>query len=125
MSKPLKVGNTASLDALDKEYESRQEHHDRERLLAIRLTHQGKYTLEQIGSIMKRGRATVARWLKAYREGGIEQLLDRGHGGGPEASLSQVVQVEIIIKLLSGCWKRVKDIQIWLQQAHGIDLKLS
>ncbi len=125
MSKQLKVGNPTSLDALDKEYESRQEHHERERLLAIRLSHQGRHTLEQIGSILKRGRATVARWLKTYRQGGIEKLLDRGHGGGPKASLTQVVQVEIIINLLSGCWKRAKDIQIWLQQEHGIDLKLS
>ena len=39
--------------------------------------------------------------------------------------MTQAVQVEIIIKLLSGCWKRVKDIQIWLQQEHGINLKLS
>jgi len=125
MSKPLKVGDTSSLDALDKEYESRQEHHERERLLAIRLAHQGKHTLEQIGSILKRGRATVGRWLKAYREGGIEKLLERGHDGGPEASLTQELQGEIVKKLLSGCWKRVKDIQTWLQQAYGIDLKLS
>ena len=45
------------------------------------MTHQGKHTLEEIGSILNRGRATIARWLKAYREGGIEKLLKRGHGG--------------------------------------------
>jgi len=125
MSKPIKVGDTASLAVLDKEYKSRQEHHDRERLLAIRLAHEEKHTLEQIGSILKRGRATVARWLRSYREGGIEQLLERGHDGGPEASLTQLVQVEIIINLLLGCWKRAKDIQKWLQEKHEIDMKLS
>jgi len=51
MAKPLKVGDAASVEEVDKVYEASQERHDRERLLAIRLAHQGKHTLEQIGSI--------------------------------------------------------------------------
>ena len=47
----------------------------------MRLAYQGNQTLEQIGIILKRGRATIARWVKAYREGGIQKLLHRGHGG--------------------------------------------
>ncbi len=81
MAKPLEVGDASLLEEVDKAYEASQERHDRERLLAIRLAHQGKHTLEQIGSILKRGRATIARWLKAYREGGTEELLERAHGG--------------------------------------------
>jgi transposase len=81
MSKSLEVGGATPSEALDKAYKSSQERHDRERLMAIRLVHHGNHTLEQIGSILKRGRATIARWLKAYREGGIEKLLHRGHGG--------------------------------------------
>ena len=123
MSKPLKVGDASSLEALDKAYEASQERHDRERLLAIRLVYQGKHTLEQIGSILKRGRATIARWLNAYREGGIEELLHRGHGGGRKASLSQSDQEALIEGLRSGRWKRARDIQIWLQEERGIDLK--
>ena len=125
MAKPLEVGDASSLEEVDKAYEASRERHDRERLLAIRLAHQGKHTLEQMGSILKRGRATIARWLKAYREGGTEKLLERGHGGGPEASLSQADQEALVEKLLSGCWKRARDIQIWLQEERGIDLKLS
>lgn len=125
MSKPLKAGDAASAEEMDKAYEASHEHHDRERLLAIRLAYQGKHTLEQIGSILKRGRATIARWLKAYHEGGIEKLLHRGHGGGPSASLSQADQEALIEKLFSGCWKRARDIQIWLQEERGIDMKLS
>jgi len=124
MSKPLQVGDAASLESLDAAYKASQECHDRERLLAIRLAHQGSQTLEQIGSILKRGRATVARWVKAYREGGVEKLLHRDHDGR-KASLSQSEQEVIIDELYSGRWKRAKDIQMWLQEERGIDLTLS
>jgi len=123
MSKPIKVGDASSIEALNKAYETSKEHHDRERLMAIRLASHGKNTLEQIGSILKRGRATIARWLKSYREGGIENLLHRGHGGRT-VSLSDSDREALTEKLLSGCWKRAKDIQTWLHQERGVDLKL-
>lgn len=123
MSKPIQLGDGASLESLDSAYKASQEHHDRERLLAIRLAHQGSQTVEQIGSILKRGRATVARWVKAYREGGIEKLLHRGHGGR-KASLSHSDQEVMIDELYSGRWKRARDIQMWLQEERGINLKL-
>jgi len=123
MSKPLRVGDSASIEALDEAYVASQERHDRERLLAIRLAHHGNQTIEQIGSILKRGHATIARWLKAYREGGIEKLLHRGHGGR-KARLSQSDQEAMVEELYSGRWKRARDIQIWLQEERGIDLKL-
>lgn len=123
MSKPIQVGDASSLESLDVAYKVSQERHDRERLLAIRLAHQGNQTLEQIGVILKRGRATIARWLKAYREGGIQKLLQRGHSVR-KASLSQSDQEAMIEGLYSGRWKRAKDIQIWLQEERGIDLKL-
>ena len=123
MSKPIQLGDAASLESLDAAYKASQERHDRERLLAMRLAYQGSQTLEQIGSILKRGRATIARWVKSYREGGIQKLLHRGHGGR-KASLSHSDQEAVIAELYSGRWKRAKDIQIWLQEERCIDLKL-
>lgn len=123
MSKPIKLGNSLSKEELDKAYKTSRECHDRERLMAIRLASQGGGTLEQIGSILKRGRATIARWLKSYREEGIENLLHRGHGGRT-VSLSDSDSEALREKLLSGCWKRAKDIQTWLWQERGVNLKL-
>jgi transposase len=123
MSKPIQLGEMASLESLDAAYKTSYERHDRERLLAMRLAYQGNQTLEQIGVILKRGRATIARWVKAYREGGIQKLLHRGHGGR-KASLSHTDQKAMIEELYSGRWKRSKDIQIWLHEKRGIDLKL-
>ena len=123
MSKPLEVGNVASLEEVEKAYILSQERHDRERLLAIRLAHYGNHTLEQIGSFLKRGRTTIARWVKSYREGGVEKLLHREHGGR-KASLSECDQEVLTKELESGRWKRAKDIQTWLQEERRIDLKL-
>ena len=123
MSKPLQLGDIASLESLDAVYKASHERYDRERLLAIRLTHQGSHTLEQIGGILKRGRSTIARWVKAYREGGKQKLLKRGHGGR-KASLSYPDQEAMIVELYSGRWKRARDIRMWLQEERGIDLKL-
>lgn len=127
IARPLKAGDVASAREVEQVYEASQEHHDRERLMAIRLIQQGGHTLRQIGSILNRGRTTIARWLKAYREGGIEKLLQRGHGGRG-ASLSQTDQealIEGLEGLRSGCWKRAGDIQVWLQEERGIDLHVS
>ena len=123
MSKPIKAIDASSLESLDKAYETSKEYHDRERLMAIRLASQGKNTLEQIGTILKRGRVTIARWLKSYREGGIENLLHRDHKGR-SASLSECDKEELTKKLLPGNWKKAKDIQTWLGQERGVALKL-
>jgi transposase len=104
MSKPIQLGDGASLESVDAAYKASQECHDRERLLAMRLAHQGNQTLAQIGVILKRVRATIARWVKAYREGGIQKLLHRGHGGR-KASLCHSDQEGMIEELYSGCWK--------------------
>jgi transposase len=123
MSKPIQIGDSSSLESLDAAYKASQERHDRERLLAIRLAHQGSQTLEQIGVILKRGRATIGRWLKAYREGGIQKLLHRSRSGR-KARLSHADQETMTEGLYSGRWKRARDIQMWLQEERGIDLKL-
>jgi transposase len=123
MSKPMKAIDSSSLESLDKAYETSKEYHDRERLMAIRLASQGKNTLEQIGTILKRGRVTIARWLKSYRDGGIESLLHREHKGR-SASLSESDKEELTKKLLPGNWKKAKDIQTWLGQERGVAIKL-
>ena len=122
-AKSLELGNHSNAEEVEEVYKSSEEKHDRERLLAVLMGYEKK-TLSEIGFSLKRGRATVARWLKAYREGGVKQLLHRGHGGGSPASLSESHQKALIEGLFSGRWKRAKDIQMWLQAEHGIDLKL-
>ena len=123
MAKSLDLGNHSNPEEVEKLYKSSEEKHDRERLLAVLMGYEKK-TLTEIGLSLKRGRSTISRWLKAYREGGIKQILHRGHGGGRPAALSECHQDALIDGLRSGHWKRAKDIQIWLYAEHKIDLKI-
>ena len=101
----------------------RHEKHDRERLLAVSMAYE-KNSLSFISSTLKRGRATIARWIKAYKEGGTKRLLKRSHEGR-KASLPQDIQLKLIEKLISGQYKTAKEIQTWLQTDCGVYLKLS
>jgi len=124
MARRLKVEGPATPEEIDSAYKASRDPHDQERLLAIQMAQQGCHTLEQIGSSLKRGRATIARWLKTYREGGIEKILHRSHGGRlPSLSISD--QDAFVEGLLSGRWRRAREIQVWLEKERGIDLALS
>ncbi len=79
--KKLKVPGPDSPEAVEVAYQSSHEKHDRERGLAIRLGHRGEHTLQEIGQLLGRGRATISRWGKAFRQGGIELLGTRRHQG--------------------------------------------
>ena len=122
-AKPLTLGNHSTQKNVECQYKSSHEKHDRERLLAVSMAYE-KNSLKFISSTLKRGRATIARWIKAYKEGGTKQLLKRPHGGR-KASLSQPIQLKLREKLISGQYKTVKDIQTWLQTDCDVSLKLN
>lgn len=122
-AKSLNPGNHSTQEEVESQYKSSHEKHDRERLLAVLMAYE-KNTLHHIGSTLRHGRATIARWLKACREGGIEQLLQRKHGGR-KASLSESNQNALVEKLRSGQWKTAKEVQAWLREDCAVELKLS
>ena len=120
--KPLTLGNHSTKEQVECQYKSSSEKHDRERLLTILMAYENN-SLQHTGFTLKRGRATIGRWLKAYKEGGIEQLLKRKHGGR-KASLPESCHNALTEKLYTGQCKKVKDIQSWLKTQH-VELKLS
>ena len=120
----LKVEGPDNPDQVKAAYKSHRDPHDRERLLAVRLAQRGGYTLAQIAEIVGRGRATIARWLRAFRAGGIAGLLERGHGG-KAARLSAEQQEALREGLRKGRWKRVREIQQWIQEKCQVVLKRS
>jgi putative transposase len=122
-AKPLNLGVNSKQKQVKCQYKSSNEKHDRERLLAISMAYENN-TLQFISSTIKRGTATIKRWIKAYKEGGTKQLLKRSHEGR-KASLSQDIQPKLIEKLITGEYKTAKEIQAWLQTDCGVCLKLS
>lgn len=105
-------------------YKASTERHDRERLLTIHLAQQGGYTLDTLAKAVMRGRSTVALWIQAYRQGGIEQLLEREHGGRT-SSLPDEVREQLKTMLTEGRWKTAHEARKWLECEHGMEAKLS
>lgn len=124
MAKKLKVGGPVKPEEMDKRYKASCEPHERERLQAVRMGQQREFTLATIAKVLSRGRATVARWVKAYREGGLEGLLQRRYEGRKARLLGEDIE-ELKKGLKEGKWKTAREIQEWLQKERGIDLKLA
>ena len=97
----------------------------RERLLAVNLGLEGELGLDQIGKAVGHARSTVQRWLDAYREGGVEKLLRKSKGNGPEGAVPEPVLEEMAEKLRVGEWRTGPEALRWLKESHGIELRPS
>jgi transposase len=96
----------------------------RQRLQAMQMAAQGQWTLQQIADAVGAGRSTVAGWLKLVREKGCAALLAWKPGQGAPARVSAEAQAAIQQGLAKGQWRRARDLQVWLQQEHGLEIGL-
>ena len=97
----------------------------RQRLQAMQMAAQGKWTLQQIGDAVGAGRSTVAGWLKLLRTQGFEALLQWKEGQGAPSKLSAEIQAAIAAGLAAGRWRRARDLLLWLREEHGVEMGLS
>ena len=81
MPKKVKVSGPAAPEEITQAYRQSTNPHDYTRLLAVEMAQQGLWTLKEIATVLGKHRATilrssaqVARWLRAYRRGGINAL---------------------------------------------------
>jgi transposase len=97
---------------------------DQQRLLAMRLAAGGQLTAAQIAEQLGISRRQFFNWVGALKEGGIEGLLGRAHGGGSAPVVQGQVLEEFQAGLKAGQWKRAKEIQRWLQSRHQVKIGL-
>ena len=88
----------------------------------MRLAASGQFTASQIAEQIGVSRRQFFHWVNALKSGGVEQLLERDHGGGQPAQVRGAALTELQAGLQSGRWKRAKEIQQWLQQRHETKL---
>ncbi len=81
MPKRVKVFGPATPEEIADAYQKCTSPHDYSRLVAQKMAQQGEWTLKQIGKALGKDSTTIVRWMKAYRQGGLQGLLVRGHGG--------------------------------------------
>lgn len=92
------------------------------RLLAMRLAASGQFTASQIAEQIGVSRRQFFHWVNALKAGGVEQLLERAHGGGQPAQVRGAALMELQAGLQTGRWKRAREIQQWLRQRHETKL---
>jgi transposase len=101
-----------------------EEVRDQQRLLAMRLAASGQLTAAQIAEQLGISRRQFFNWVSALKEGGVEALLAREHGGGPAPRVQGKALEEFQAGLQAGRWKRAKEIQQWLRNRHQVKLGL-
>ena len=95
-----------------------------QRLRAMSMAAQGRWSLQQIADAVGAGRSTVGGWLKIIREKNLSTLLQWKPGQGAPASLSKEVQKALCQELVEGQWRRARDIQQWLLREHQAKMGL-
>ncbi len=124
MPKKTKISGTATTAEVEAAYKGSVNPHDQKRLIALQMAQQGVWVLAEISRAISKGRSTVSRWLKAYREEGIEGMLDRGHGGRkPQLAASDIEALEGVLR--EGKYKTAKEIRHWLDTERGIEMSIS
>ncbi len=97
---------------------------DQQRLLAMRLAAGGQMTAAQIAEHLGISRRQFFNWVNALKGGGVAALLEREHGGGAPARIHGPIQAQLLAGLQKGRWKRAKEIQAWLEEAHQTSISL-
>lgn len=96
----------------------------RQRLQAAQMGMAKVYSLPQIGEAVGVSARTVGQWFETLRRGGLEALLQRSKGNGPESWLDEETARELKAKLDEGEWRRAEDARVWLEKKLGRKLTL-
>ena len=78
--------------------------------------------LREVAEIVGKAPSRIKEWTKQFREGGIEQLLVRGNGGGRKPKMNAEVQVAFVEKLREGAFRTAKQFNKWLKDEHGVEM---
>jgi transposase len=122
MRPKLKITGPGTHDQVRDAFKKETDPKRRRKLQAIRLGFMGEHTTEEIAEIVGSAKSSVTLWVKAYRAGGIGQLLKTNHKPGRQPSLDDKAVAELLEGLEAGRWKRIKEIRKWLADEHGVGL---
>lgn len=92
----------------------------KERLLTIKLLLETDNSYEEVASIVGKHPSRVKVWAKQFKEGGLEQLLTRGNGGGRKPKMPKEASEALTEKLREGAFRTAGQVEAWLLQEHGI-----
>lgn len=97
----------------------------RQRLQVVRLIAQHELSAAKIAAAVGVSRATVFNYLDQVEAGGVAELLQRGHSGGPAPTLSGADDAAFVEQLRQGKFRRAKEAQAWIRERTKRKLALS
>lgn len=125
MARKLRVLGQERMKELAAAWDKPQPDWARKRLQVVRLVAQHELTAAQIAEAVGVSRASVFNYVEAMESRGVAGLLERGHGGGPEATLEGADQEAFLAQLRAGKFRRAKDAQAWIRERTQRSLALS
>lgn len=122
MSKPVDVAWTESADELYARFAAEQAVRRRQRLQALWLVRTGRPPAEA-ARLAGVGQRSLERWLRWYRDGGLNAVLGRtpGHGArGRPGWLTPAQQQALLAQAAAGAFRTYGEAQAWVAQEFGV-----
>lgn len=92
-----------------------------DRLKMLRLLKEGTYRSRRaLAPVLGYSERQLGRWFDAYREGGLEALLDRGKSGGSSERVTPEAWAALAVEMKAGRIARLEDARRYLEEEHGI-----
>ncbi len=92
-----------------------------DRVKMLRLLKSGAYASRRpLAPVLGYSERQLQRWWKAYEKGGLSALLDEKPVGGSQERVTPEVVAGLQRERAAGRLPRLKDVQAYLQQRHGI-----
>ena len=122
----LKLNRADLAEQIELKYHQEKDTRKKTRLLAMRLAAKGEMSASEIAKICGCSRASIFIWLRAFRSGGFEELLE-GKKPGPAKGERRGISVEVSRELddgiINGRWCTVEAARRWLWHEHKIQKK--
>lgn len=119
----LKLGRPDLSVQIEQRYRQEKDARHKVRLLAMKLAAEGEYSGEEIAEVCGTSRASVFTWIKAFRKGGFENLLERekpGPKAGELRGLSEKVIGQLQTGVQEGRWATAEAVRQWLKREHKV-----
>jgi len=122
----LKLQRNDLAEEISAKYHREKDTRKKIRLLAMQLSAKGEMSASEIAKICSCSRATIFIWLKAFRSGGFEELLERKKSGpikGERRGISAKASHELDEGIINGRWCNLEAARRWLKHNHKIEKK--
>jgi transposase len=122
MARKMQIEWKHDVEQLELAYRNAKSIQDRQRLQALKLIRQGK-TMKDAAEIVGVHYRTVQTWIAWYRQGSMENILSRKHGGSRIRQRRLTAEQEAALKQKAdaGEISRIEDGVVWARETYQVN----